>query len=452
VAGDKRPGANIVVQAGLGAGTPGQGQTDVAAFARRYFDPANLADASQPLASQPGKVARTYDGELLDWLRTRFGYVGEGGAAALAWFLTLPTEQQRVMVREVYYAELLASGREYNDASGKRFGSYLRGREAIATLFPQTDVDGQPIARNGGLTLFQGTSSNGGIRTVSGGDIELLVPAGQTTLGVEGVTPATASGTVPAGLLTQGEGAIRIYSQGSILLGLSRVMTTFGGAIQGWSAEGDINAGRGSKTTVLYTPPKRVYDAWGNVTLSPNVPSSGAGIATLNPIPEVKPGDVDLVAPLGTIDAGEAGIRVSGNVNFAALAVVNAANVQVQGKSVGLPVVAAVNVGALTNASATAAQAASAAQDAMARERVAQRQNQSSIFTVRMLNTVSGAGDRGAAAGGAQDDGSGAAAGSQASAYDRRNRVQIVGHGADLSPRAMSLLTPAERAQLQADR
>ncbi|MBN4666244.1 filamentous haemagglutinin family protein [Pandoraea nosoerga] len=452
VAGDKRPGANIVVQAGLGAGAPGQGQTDVAAFARRYFDPANLADPSQPLAAQPGKVAKTYEAELLDWLRTRFGYTGQGGAAALAWFLTLPAEQQRVMVREAYYAELLASGREYNDASGKRSGSYLRGREAIAALFPQTDANARPIARSGGLTLFQGATSNGGIRTVSGGDIELLVPAGQTTLGVEGVTPSADPATVPAGLLTQGEGAIRMYSLGSILLGLSRVMTTFGGDIQGWSAEGDINAGRGSKTTVLYTPPRRVYDAWGNVTLSPNVPSSGAGIATLNPIPEVRPGDVDLVAPLGTIDAGEAGIRVSGNVNFAALAVVNAANVQVQGKSVGLPLVAAVNVGALTNASATAAQAAAAAQDAMARERVAQRQNQPSIFTVRMLGTASGTGERGAGPGGGQDDGGGSGAGPQASAYDRRSRVQIVGHGAELSSRAMSLLTPAERAALQAER
>ncbi|MGL1544395.1 filamentous hemagglutinin family protein, partial [Vibrio parahaemolyticus] len=49
----------------------------------------------------------------------------------------------------------------------------------------------------------------------------------------------------------------------------------------------------------------------------PSVPTTGAGIATLNPIPEVRPGNVDLIAPLGTIDAGEAGIRVSGNVNLA---------------------------------------------------------------------------------------------------------------------------------------
>ncbi|WP_260467537.1 filamentous haemagglutinin family protein [Pandoraea apista] len=217
-------------------------------------------------------------------------------------------------------------------------------------------------------------------------------------------------------------------------------MTTFGGSIQAWSAQGDINAGRGSKTTVLYTPPKRVYDGMGDVTLSPSVPSSGAGIATLAPLPEVPGGDIDLVAPLGTIDAGEAGIRVSGNVNFAALAVVNAANVQVQGKSTGLPVIAAVNVGALTNASATAAQAASAAQDAMARERVAQRQNAPSIFSVRML----GGPDSGAPAAGAK----GAMALPPARvSYDPASAFQLVGNG-ELTEAQKTQLTREEKAHL----
>ena len=49
-------------------------------------------------------------------------------------------------------------------------------------------------------------------------------------------------------------------------------------------------------------------------------------------------GDVDLYAPLGTIDAGEAGIRVSGNVNIAAQNVLNAANIKAKGDSVGIPV------------------------------------------------------------------------------------------------------------------
>ncbi|MPS55498.1 hypothetical protein E2I20_27905 [Alcaligenaceae bacterium SAGV3] len=168
-------------------------------------------------------------------------------------------------------------------------------------------------------------------------------------------------------------------------MGQSRVFTTFGGNILGWSAQGDINAGRGSKTTVVYTPQRRVYDDVGNVALSPQAPSTGAGIATLNPIPEVPPGDIDLIAPLGTIDAGEAGIRVSGNVNLAALRVVNAENIQVQGKAVGIPVVAAVNVAALSNASAAASQAATAAQEVMQRERAASRQILPSVFTVRVL-------------------------------------------------------------------
>ena len=111
-------------------------------------------------------------------------------------------------------------------------------------------------------------------------------------------------------------------------------MTTFGGGILAWSAEGDINAGRGSKTTVVYTPP-RAHDALGNVVMAPQTPAAGAGIATLNPIPEVPRGDVDLIAPLGTIDPGEAGVRSSGNVNVAALHVVNAANIQAQGNSSG---------------------------------------------------------------------------------------------------------------------
>ncbi len=444
--GDRRPGADIVVQAGLGAGPRGQGASDFAGFAAQYLDPARAIDPSAALADQPGKVVKTYDAELAQWLRERFGYAASSPADALAHFQALPPEQQRVFVRAVFYAELTAGGREYNDPDSKRYGSYLRGRNAIAALFPERDANGQPIARAGGLTLYQGSNGNAGIRTVVGGDIQTLTPGGSTIVGVEGVTPASVGSVSPAGLITQGEGSIDIYSEGSILLGLSRIMTTFGGDILGWSATGDINAGRGSKTTLVYTPPKREYDTLGNVKLSPNVPSTGAGIATLDPIPEVPPGDVDLIAPLGTIDAGEAGIRVSGNVNLAALQVVNAANIQVKGESAGLPVVASVNVGALTNASAAAAQATMAAQDVMQRERASARQALPSVFTVRVL----GFGDEAPApapapAGGAS---SAPAAPAQRSVrYDPASPFQMLGQGA-LDAAQLAKLTPAERARL----
>ncbi|WP_407180686.1 filamentous haemagglutinin family protein [Bradyrhizobium sp. STM 3562] len=93
----------------------------------------------------------------------------------------------------------------------------------------------------------------------------------------------------------------------------------------------------------------------GNVALGPTVPSSGAGIATLRPLAEVPQGNVNLVAPLGIIDAGEAGIRVSGNVNLAAVQVVNPANIQAQGTTTGLPTVSGPPIAALTMGNNTTA-------------------------------------------------------------------------------------------------
>jgi hypothetical protein len=296
----------------------------------------------------------TYSGALFAWMQVNHGYAGNE-ASAMAAFSGLPPEQQRIFLRQVYFAELREGGREYNNAASSRHGSYLRGRQMIATLFPDQDAQGNPIARRGDITMFGGagvyTAGSTDKHTNISSDIQMLAPSGKVVIGVEGTTPPPT-----AGIVTQGRGDIQIYAQGSVLLGLSRIMTTFGGNILAWSALGDINAGRGSKTTVLYTPPKRIYDIYGNVTLSPQVPSSGAGIATLKPIPGVPDSDIDLIAPLGTIDAGEAGIRVSGNINLAALQIVNAANIQVQGSSSGIPTAQAPSVtAALSTSNATAA-------------------------------------------------------------------------------------------------
>ncbi|WP_434529808.1 filamentous hemagglutinin family protein [Pseudomonas aeruginosa] len=418
VPGDSRPGADIVLQAGAAG-------ADYQAFLERYLDPANLAQGGTPLAEQPGKVVRTYESELAKWLNERFGFAGDAEQAQ-AFFAGLPAEQQRIFARQVYFAELRAGGREYNEVGGVRQGSYLRGRNAIAALFPERDPAGNPISYEGDIVMYGGA----GVHTNFGGDIQLLTPGGQQVFGIEGEAPPST-----AGVVTQGVGNIRSYALGSILLGQSRVMTTFGGDIQIWSAEGDINAGRGSKTTVVYTPPRRIYDAWGNVSLSPQVPSTGAGIATLNPIPEVAPGDIDLIAPLGTIDAGEAGIRVSGNVNVAALQVVNAANIQTQGQSSGIPLVASVNTGALTSASAAASSATQAAEDVSRQQQAAARQRMPSVITVQVL----GFGNERLEP---SRDGA-----SRSPGYNPDSAVQVLGAGA-LGEQARSQLTDEERGNL----
>ncbi|MCM2364646.1 filamentous haemagglutinin family protein [Pseudomonas sp. SR18] len=416
--GDNRPGASIVMQAGVGANGP-----DYQRFVENYLNPLNQAQAGESLLG--GKVAKTYEDELATWLAERFGFAGDS-AQARAYYTALPAEQQRVFARDVYFAELKAAGREYNQDGGVREGSYLRGRAAIAALFPAKDVAGNPITYQGDITLFNGS----GVHTNAGGSIQMLTPGGGQTFGIEGAAPPAT-----AGVITQGAGDIQLYSMGSILLGQSRIMTTFGGSIMGWTAEGDINAGRGSKTTVVYTPPKRVYDNWGNVGLSPSVPSTGAGIATLNPIPEVPAGDIDLIAPLGTIDAGEAGIRVSGNVNIAALRVVNAANIQTQGKSSGVPVTASVNTGAMSSASAAGAAASQAAEDAARSQQAAAKQSRASIVTVEVLSFGSEPVQRG------PEDGQ------KTSAYNPNSPVQVLGAG-PLSEQARARLTDEERKQI----
>jgi len=123
---------------------------------------------------------------------------------------------------------------------------------------------------------------------------------------------------------------------------------------------------------------------------------------------------------------------------------VNAENIQVQGKSVGIPVIAAVNVGALTNASAAASQAAGAAQEVLQRERAAQRQALPSVFTVRVL----GFGNE-APEGGASNGGGGARErGVTGAAYDPKGVVQVLGAGA-LTTAQMQSLTPGEQRALK---
>jgi hypothetical protein len=382
-------GAGIAVLTGTGSIGP-----DYSAFSGLYFNAANQADLSIPLSdpANDGKVQQTYQAQLLSWLQTNYAYTGtESGA--LGYFQTLPAVAQDIFVRSVFFQELQASGLQESDPTSLFYKSYARGRTAIATLFPSTDAAGTAIPYDGSLTMESGmlsvTQSDGnpgdttfdaGISTLYGGSVQILSPGGQDVFGTEG-GPAPGANS---GVITYGSGDIDIYALESVELGESRIFTTFGGNILIWSAQGDINAGRGSKTTQVYQPPLIAYDDYGGITLSPAAVTSGAGIATLTPIAGTAPGDVDLIAPEGTVDAGEAGIRVSGDLNIAALRVVNAANVQVQGKTTGNTAVVATNTAAAVAAASTAGSSVSATTNSAA-SRAQQSGQVPSTITVEIL-------------------------------------------------------------------
>jgi filamentous hemagglutinin family protein len=364
---DRNSGAGISVLAGVGAAGP-----DYTGFANLFLNPASTLSLENA-----DDIIQANDATLYSWLQTNYGYTG-APAGAYAYFLTLNSNAQTVFLRQLYFEELNASGLEYNDPSSVRIKSYVRGKDAIAALFPAVNASGQQLSYAGDITMSGGS----GIHTDFGGGIETLTPGGQTIIGVEGTAPPAS-----AGVITQGSGDIDIYALDSVLLGESRVLTTFGGDIVIWSAQGDINAGRGSKTTIDYTPLQRVYDNYGNVFLSPTVPSSGAGIATLNPVPSVPAGNINLVAPLGTIDASEAGIRSSGNLNLAGLQVLNCGNCSSQGTTAGAPTPPATNVAGLTSAGNAAGAAAQAAENSTGRTHAAP---QPSIWIVEILGYGAG--------------------------------------------------------------
>ena len=369
-------GAGISVAAGVGAAGP-----DVTAFADLYFNPDNQANLSLPLTdtANAGKVQEVYTTQLTAWLAHNYGYTG-GPDGALAAFLTLPSVDQGVFVREVYFAELNAAGLQYNDPTSRFYKSYGRGRTAIDTLFPSTPpgTAGVPAGYEGGITMYSGTvlaesgansrplttpsganaTFDGGIATLFGGSVQVLDPGGNAVFGVPG-GPAPGNNS---GVVTYGSGDIDIYSLGNVLLGKSRIFTTAGGNILIWSSEGDINAGIGAKTTQVYSPPVLVYDALGDITDTPPAVTTGAGIATLQPLPGIAPGDVSLIAPLGIVDAGEAGIRATGNVNIVG-PLANGANIQAGGKVVGTPTIASASLGAVEAAGAAAGSASSTAQN-----------------------------------------------------------------------------------------
>ena len=179
-------------------------------------------------------------------------------------------------------------------------------------------------------------------------------------------------------MITEAGGNIRIFSDSDVNLGVSRIFTLRGGDITIWSTNGDIAAGASSKT-VQSAPPTRVLidPTSADVTTDLAGLATGGGIGVLATVLGVAPGSVDLIAPNGAVDAGDAGIRATGNLNIAAVSVLNASNIVVGGATSGAPTVvapaapsvggltAASNAGAATNAATDAAQSAQRPASAM---------------------------------------------------------------------------------------
>jgi filamentous hemagglutinin len=138
----------------------------------------------------------------------------------------------------------------------------------------------------------------------------------------------------------------------------SRIFTLGGGNIVIWSDLGNIDAGNGAKSSLSLPPPTTEIDPkTGNVTLVFDAGVAGSGIRTIQTSSTEAAGSVNLIAPVGAINAGDAGIGAAGNINLSALVVTGASNINFGGTATGVPPA----VSGLTASLSGAASAASSA-------------------------------------------------------------------------------------------
>jgi hypothetical protein len=285
-------------------------------------------------------------------------------------FQELPIADRDRLALDIFYLVLRDAGRDHNDPDSQR-RNYEEGNIAVHTLFPGDKWQGS-------ISL---TSRE--IKTKNGGNISVFAPGGGLTVGFD----IGNNQPVDQGVLTEGGGNISIFTRNNVDVGTSRIFTLRGGNEIIWSTLGNIAAGSAAKT-VQAAPPTRVLidPQSGDVTTDLAGLATGGGIGVLESVAGIPPGDVDLIAPTGTIDAGDAGIRVSGNLNIAAVLVVNAGNIQVSGASAGVPVIAAPNIGGLTAASSATAATTNAATNLAAQNREPLPQEEApSIITVEVI-------------------------------------------------------------------
>jgi filamentous hemagglutinin family protein len=362
-----RRGADIVALFGVGPGV------DYQAVITKYINPS----PPNPALASP----RNYLPELVTYLET-LGYPAMSTSDAWTAFNTLPARLQDIFVDQVFMSELQLP----SNPNGCCYKQYDVGYSIINTLFPAnlgyTDnfaSDPDSVA-TGSLDLLHATiktmqsetlnitNADGSAANVAaGGDIFLLGPGGGINVGTTApeLNSRIASPS-SLGILTLDNGQINTFTDASVLVDQSRILTVQGGDILMWSSNGDLDAGRGAKTTVDFRPLSVNFSPDDLQTINLNGLVTGAGIGTIRSTPDAPAASAALIAPRGIVNAGDAGLRSTGNLDILALLVLNAANIAVVGNVSGVPQVSSVNLGALESANASGGQAAQVAQESVA--------------------------------------------------------------------------------------
>jgi filamentous hemagglutinin len=298
-----------------------------------------------------------YDALLSSYVQQQTGVLPSDKASALTQFAALSRNQQFLLCEQIMFTEMRDGGRSAA-AAGAGHDNYSRSFTALETLFPgASDPTKATASYPGSMSLYFSR-----IYTLAGGSISLLAPGGGVNVGIASPPAAFGLSKQPSelGVVAQSVGDISSVSYGDFLVNQSRVFAANGGSILVWSTQGNIDAGRGAKTAISAPPPTVTLDANGHLVTVFPAALEGSGIQALATSAGVTPGDVDLYAPHGVVNANDAGI-VAGNLTIGATAVLGRDNISVSGVSIGVPVDASGLGASLAGSSSVASSASSAA-------------------------------------------------------------------------------------------
>ncbi|MDP8568202.1 filamentous haemagglutinin family protein [Methylophilus aquaticus] len=332
-------GANITVLAGVG-----EKGADIAGFISLYIDPQGRG----PLSLQDASALNDYRSKVNAIVQTYMEKITQKSLTvveAMQLYLALDTEKQAPLVYDVFSKEMVFAIKDYVQTANTE-----RGDAVINGLFPSQN------SYSGNISMYQSQ-----IVTARDGNINLLLPGGLLNAGV-----AADSENLPhgIGIITERGGYINVYADKGFEVNQSKVKSLYGGDLIAWVNNGDIDAGRGSKTAVSI--PERIIniDNQGNVVVEVKGVASGSGLATETYDPDgpngsqtaPKAGTVYLAAPRGALDAGEAGVSSGADLFIGAQVINNATNITAAGASSGVPVADTGSLaGAALSATSTAA-------------------------------------------------------------------------------------------------
>jgi len=198
----------------------------------------------------------------------------------------------------------------------------------VASLFPSASTARVTGCAGGCIDVYSSQ-----IKTEQNGSINLFAPNGSVYAGLTTGTSGKSAST--QGIFTIAGGAVAAVVNNDLLVNQGRVFTLGGGDITLVSEYNNIDAGKGSKTASSAPPPQITISKDGQVAVDVSGSIAGSGIATLKTNPAVPAGNVYLIAPRGTVNAGDAGVRSSGNIIVNAAVVLNGNNFAAAGLSSG---------------------------------------------------------------------------------------------------------------------